>query len=579
MESTPFKTLAATFKRLERTSSSTTMIDILARTLRALSAQNVKMTAYLLSGKVGPSFSAPEFGIAQVLAERAVADACASSLAKIRKLSVRLGDLGAAAEHLIRQRGARLSIARVFNALAAIAGTTGAGAQKAKTEALAALLRQTSSLEAKYIVRIVLGTHRLGVAEMTFLHALAKGFAGGVKDKHVLEQAYNVLSDLGEVAYRVASGGAASLRRIKPRPGVPVRMMLASRVGDLDEVLNHLTGELFVEYKYDGERVQIHKDARGSMDIFSRRLENITHQYPEVIAHVRKALKAKTAIIEGEVVAINPRTKRLLPFQIVMQRKRKHEIERYQREVPVALFLFDILFLNGKSLLSTLLVDRKRMLVRHLKADRKVHVGTFIRTQDITEAERYFHQAVSQGAEGVVIKGAASPYQAGHRGWYWIKFKKEYQKELADTFDVVIVGATYGKGMRAGSFGSVLAAAFDPAKNKFFSFTKVGAGLTDKMLSNLPKVLKPYTIPKKHRLLETNMKMDVWFEPVKVIEISGANLTISPVHTVAQEKLKRGGIALRFPRLLRFRNDKTAEQATSVAEIWAMYRESQHKTA
>src|SRR6516165_8503693 len=258
----------------------------------------------------------------------------------------------------------------------------------------------------------------------------------------------------------------------------------------------------FVEYKYDGERVQIHKDVRGRMTIFSRRLENITHQYPEVIAHVCKNLNAKTAILEGEVVAINPKTRNLLPFQIVMQRKRKHNIEHYQKEVPVALFLFDILVLNGRDLLSTPLSNRKQLLIKHIDTDASVRIGTFIRTEEMSEAERYFHEAVSQGAEGVVIKGVASPYQAGHRGWHWIKFKKEYEKGLADTFDVVIIGALYGKGARAGTFGSVLVAAFDPTTNKYYSFTKVGAGLTEELLRRLPSLLKPYQIPAKHRLVD-----------------------------------------------------------------------------
>jgi DNA ligase-1 len=256
-----------------------------------------------------------------------------------------------------------------------------------------------------------------------------------------------------------------------------------------------------------------------------------------------------------------------------MQRKRKLNIEQYQERVPVVFFAFDLLYLNGTSLLVRPLSERKRLLATHLKSDAKAQIGDFIQTDVISDAEAYFHQAIARGAEGVVIKGATSPYQAGHRGWYWIKFKKEYEKELADTFDLAIVGALHGKGSRAGSYGSVLAAAFDSETNKYYSLTKVGAGITDALLRNLPKMLKPYIIPQKHRLVETNMKMDVWFEPAVIIEISGADLTISPVHTVAQNKLKKGGIALRFPRLLRIRSDKTAEQATTVQEIWNMYQE------
>lgn len=531
------------------------------------------MAAYLLSGKVGPSFAAPEFGMAEAMIARAVAQAFDVPPERVRRMAVRSGDMGAVSEELDSRRGKKLSIASVFTILTGIANTSGSGAQQRKVDALADLLQRAGAIEAKYIVRTVLGAHRIGAGEMTFLYGLAEAAGGSKRDKPSLEYAYNVLSDLGEVAYRVTRSGLKSLARVRPKPGIPVRMMLATRVEDLDEAPLHLKDDLFVEYKYDGERVQIHKSADGKLRVFSRRLEDITHQYPEVLDCVRRQLHARTAIIEGEVVAIDPRSKRLLPFQVVMQRKRKLRVEHYRREVPVALFLFDVLYLDGRSLLQKALSERKRLLAGHFKPGPAASLGAYIRTAEITEAERYFHQAILRGAEGVVIKGASSPYQAGHRGWYWIKFKKEYARELADTFDLVVVGALYGKGSRAGSYGSLLAAAFDPATNRYYSLTKVGAGITDALLRSLPKTLKPYVIPTKHRLVETNMKMDVWFEPAQIIEISGADLTVSPVHTVAKSKVQKGGIALRFPRLLRMRNDKTAEQATTVQEIWNMYKE------
>jgi DNA ligase-1 len=482
------------------------------------------------------------------------------------------------AEALINRRASRLTIAEVFDELSAIAHTTGSGAQQAKVRRLAEVLGRASGTEAKYIVRAAQGSHRVGVGELTFLSSLARAFAGKGDSKAALDNAYNVLSDLGEVAYRVARYGLASLKQVKPVPGVPVRMMLAARVEDLDEVPLHIPGKVFVEYKYDGERVQFHRNAHEEVRAFSRRLEDITHQYPEVVTALRTALSATTAIVEGEVVAIDPRTGKLQPFQRLMRRKRKHEIAHYQKEIPVALFLFDLLFLNDKSLLAWPLIDRKELLRGHINAGRTVRIGTFIHTADMTETEKYFHAAIGQGAEGVVIKGAASPYQAGRRGWHWIKFKKEYERELADTFDVVIVGALYGKGARAGTFGSVLVAAFDPATNKYYSFTKVGAGLTEELLRRLPSLLKPCQIPTKHRLVDAQMTMDVWFDPVKVIEITGADLTISPVHRVAHNKVKAGGIALRFPRFLRFREDKAPEQATTVREIWQLYQRHTHGT-
>lgn len=567
-----FRDLALVFEKLEHTSSSTTMIEILARVLPTLAPHEARIAAYLLSGNVGPSYSAPEFGIADKLAARAVAQAYDVSLARVDRMSVRAGDIGAVAEELAAaRRGAHSSLVDVFDALTQIAQTSGSGAQRSKTALLVELLQRASAVEAKYVIRTVLGTHRIGAAEMTFLRGLARTLGGSAEDRRALEYAYNVFPDLGEVAFRVVGGERSWLEHVSPKPGVPVRMMLASRVDDLDEVPLHLKRGMFVEYKYDGERAQIHKDAGGTMRIFSRRLEDITGQYPEVIAHLEKNLTARSVIVEGEVVAIDRKTGKLLPFQVVMQRKRTHDIARYQRDVPVALFLFDILYLDGRNLLSTPLTERKRLLAGHLKADATASVGAFVRTTAMRDVRSYFRRALAHGAEGVVIKGASSPYRAGHRGWHWIKFKKEYERQLADTFDLVVVGALHGRGKRTGVYGSLLVAAFDPKTAAYYSLTKVGAGLTDALLRAMPKLLKPYVIPHKHRMVETGMKMDVWFEPSVVVEISGADLTVSPVHRVAQDHVKEGGIALRFPRFLRIRDDKTAEQATTVREIWDMY--------
>ncbi|HUK89698.1 MAG TPA: ATP-dependent DNA ligase, partial [Blastocatellia bacterium] len=491
---------------------------------------------------------------------------------KIKRAFSKSGDLGIVAEELTVPRTGRLTIAQVFHYLEGIAHTSGKGSQQAKVDCLVQLLSKVSPAEAKYVVRTILGTHRIGVGDMTFLRALAKAFTGKKHDKEVLESAYNVLSDLGEVAFRLADKGIGALARVKPSPGIPVRMMLASRVKGLDEVPLHFKDGMFVEYKYDGERLQVHKDRQGRVHAFSRRLENITHQYPEIIEQASATLKATEAIVEGEAVCVDPKTGKLRPFQVLMQRKRKHDIERYRSQTPATLFLFDMLYLDGKDLLRLPLSKRKKLLTDHLTASRGFTVGKFIETAEMADVESYFREAISKGAEGVVIKDSKGPYQAGHRGWYWIKFKKEYQRELADTFDVVIVGALYGRGRRAGSYGSVLVASFDPKTNKYYSFTKVGAGFTDAVLRSLPKVLKPCIIPEKDHLVVTEMPADVWFEPVRVIEISGADLTISPVHTVANDKLKKGGLALRFPKFLRWRDDKTAEQTTSVGEIWDMYK-------
>ena len=568
-----FRDLAEVFQRLERTSSSTALVTVLADFLSKLNPDEAKAVAYLLRGEMSPPFEALEIGMAERMVVRAVADAYAVPVGRVERLLTTTGDLGTVAETLAgAKRGRAASIVRVFDQLRMIAHIAGTGSQAKKCTNLARLLSEASAVETKYIIRTVLGAHRIGIADMTFLRALAKAYTGSSENKQAAEAAYNVLSDLGEVSRRMARSGLAGLKKIGPIAGIPVRMMLAARVQNLDDVPLHMHGSMLIEYKYDGERVQIHCDGNGEVQAFSRRLERITHQYPEIIDAVVKSGIPRNTILEGEIVAFDWERDRLLPFQTLMQRRRKHDVSTYVKKVPIALFAFDLLLLKNRNLLAEPLSLRRRLLERSIKQSRRVRWSRYTASPDIAVATRCFREAIAYGAEGVVIKAADGPYQAGKRGWLWIKFKKEYQKQLADTFDLVVVGALHGKGHRAGSYGSLLLASFDSATNKYYSLTKVGAGFTDDMLRSLPKLLKPYVVADKHRLVDTRMAADVWFEPVKVVEVTGAELTVSPVHTVAHNLLKRGGLALRFPRFVRLRDDKTAEQATSVHEIYDMYR-------
>ena len=272
------------------------------------------------------------------------------------------------------------------------------------------------------------------------------------------------------------------------------------------------------------------------------------------------------------MVAIEKHSGKLQHFQVLMTRRRKYGLEEYVRAVPVKFFLFDVLYLDGKSLLKTPLRKRKDVLEEYFPGHEEIAHAKYLATKDVAELESFFAEALHWGAEGVVLKDAHSGYEPGARGWRWIKFKKEYQTELADTFDLVIVGGMYGAGRRADTYGSLLGAAFDPQSNKFYSLTKVGAGFPDKVLAQLPTMLEPYRLPHKHRLVETGMTADVWFEPARVMEVRGAELTVSPVHTVARETLKKGGLALRFPRFVRWRADKSPEQATTVHELYELYR-------
>jgi len=573
-----FREFAQVLQKLERTASSSSLVTLLADFLSKLTADEAKAVAYLLRGELAPPFEAREIGMAERMVVRAIADAYAVPKPRVEQLLTTTGDLGSAAELLAgSKRGRGASIIYFFNELRNIARIAGRGSQAEKCTRVARLLSGASAIEAKYVIRTILGAHRIGVADMTFLRALAKAYTGSVANKGAVEAAYNVLPDLGEISRCLARSGLAGLKQITPVPGTPVRMMLASRVQNLAEVPKHMPGRLFVEYKYDGERVQIHRDGKGRVYAFSRRLERITQQYPEIIGAVAKSGVPRNTILEGEIVAFDFAGAHLLPFQTLMQRRRKRDVAAYVKKVTIALFAFDVLLIRNRNLLDEPLCERRRLLQQCLKPSRLIHLSKYTVTDDVAVVNRYFREALAYGAEGVVIKAADGPYQAGKRGWLWIKFKKEYQKQLADTFDLVVVGALHGKGSRAGSYGSLLLASFDPATNKYYTLTKVGAGFSDRVLRSLPKLFKPLVIPDKHRLVETRMRADLWFEPVKVVEVAGAELTVSPVHAVAHRLIKHGGLALRFPRFVRFRDDKAPEQATSVREIYDMYRSAVRK--
>ena len=573
MAETKFAKLAEVFHHLESVSSSLAMIDILADFFPKISPEEAKISAYLLRGEIAPPYEGLETGLADKMVIRAIALAQNETNQKIGDLLNKKGDLGLVIDDLkAGGKGQGLTIKEVFEKLIEIPKFGGSGSQDKKINFLAELLSKTSGQEAKYIIRTILGTLRLGVGEMIFLYGLAKAFSGNKKNKEILEYAFNVISDLGEVAYAVSKSGIKKISEIEPKVGVPIRMMLSNRIAALEETKKHISGKVSVEDKYDGERIQAHIKKNGKIVLFSRRQENITHQYPDVIEGLKKSFQAKEAIVEGEVVPFDEKHEKSMPFQVLMSRRRKHGIEEYVKKIPVSYFLFDLLYLDNKNFLREPLEERKTALKRYFNKTKTIDFAEYVITDDLSIIKERFNDSIKRGNEGIMIKDYSGIYQAGTRGWLWIKFKKDYQKEIVDTFDLVVVGGIYGTGRRAKTYGSLLAAAYDPKNNKYYSFTKAGTGLTDENLAALPKKLKKYELKEKHKLVETKIKVDIWFEPKIVMEISGAEITVSPVHTVAEDKIKNGGLALRFPRFLRWREDKSAEEATTVKEIYELYK-------
>jgi DNA ligase-1 len=451
-----------------------------------------------------------------------------------------------------------------------------------KISLLAGLLSNASPKEAKYLIRTVTGELRLGIADMTVLGALAIAYGGGKETRADIERAYNISSDLGRVAKTVAEKGIEGIRKFGVSVGEPIRPMLAERLGSPQDILEKLGGQCIAEFKYDGERVQAHKKG-DDIILFSRRLENITEQYPDAVGLVRKFVKPKEAIVEAEIVAIDPDTSEMRPFQELMHRRRKYGIEQAIEDYPVSLFVFDVLLVDGRDLTQKTYPVRHRMLEKIIEKSERVRPAEYLQTDNPDELERYFEKAVESGCEGVVCKSVSddSVYQAGARGWLWIKYKRDYKSEMTDTVDLVVVGAFHGRGKRGGAYGALLLAAYDPDEDEFETVTKCGTGFTDEDLAKIPKMLEKHKLQRKSPRVNSTLEADVWFEPKIVIEVLGAEITLSPIHTAAMDRIRKGsGLAIRFPRFTgNYRVDKGAEDATTIEEIVEMYKSQLKKVA
>ena len=575
-----YSLIADAYEKIEATTKRLEMTDYLVEFLKKTPKELIDKVVYLTQGKLYPDFMGIEIGVAEKLAIRAIAKASGHSEKEIEEDLKKTGDIGETAQNFIAKKKQvtlfqqPLTVQKVYETLDKMAKATGEGAMDLKVSLLAGLLANASPKEAKYIVRTVTGKLRLGIADMTVLDALAIAYGGGKDARQLLERAYNISSDLGRVAKTLVEEGLEGIKKFRVVIGEPVRPMLAERLSSPHEILKKLGGKCAAEYKYDGERIQAHKDGEKVL-LFSRRLENITSQYPDAVELLKNHVKAKEAILEGECVAVDPDTGDMLPFQELMHRRRKYGIEKAMEEYPVSLFMFDALYVDGKDLTLEPYPVRRKYLNEIIEEGERIKIAEYIITDNPEELEKFFLEAVEKGCEGLVCKSVMpdSIYRAGARGWLWIKYKRDYKSEMTDTVDLVVVGAFHGKGRRAGTYGALLLAAYDPENDVFKTVCKCGSGFTDEDLANLPKMLEPHSIEHKHPRVISNLEADVWFEPKIVIEVIGAEITLSPIHTCAMDKIRKGsGLAIRFPRFTgNYRFDKAAEDATTEKEIIEMY--------
>jgi DNA ligase 1 len=576
-----YEIVAEAYRDLEQATGRLALIERLAALLAQTPAQLLPVVCYLCQGLIAPEFAGVDLGLAEKMAIRAVAAATSADQAEVAARVRETGDLGQTAEQLLAAAspvgtGDRLTVVAVVNTLRQIANAEGTGSQGLKLELLALMLGRATPLEARYLVRQVTGNLRLGIGTPTILDALAQVYAGGRASRPVLERAYNICCDLGLVASALVDGGLAAVEQIQVSPGHPVRAMLAQRLADATEILAKLGGECAAEYKYDGMRIQAHRTADGTIELWTRRLEEVSTQFPDVVEVLATGLRPAEAIIEGEVVAFDAATDELRPFAEVMFRRRKYGIAEAVRDVPVGLFCFELLYADGQDLTRQPYPQRRAALAEAITTGPRLRLTTATEVADPAALDAAFEQAITDGCEGLICKSVspASVYQAGNRGWLWIKLKRDYRTELSDTVDLVIVGAFAGRGRRAGTYGAVLLAAYDPDADVFRTVTKCGTGFSDADLGALPGRLAPLVSPERPARVDARQQPDVWFEPGVVLEILSAELTLSPHYSAAWGLIKEdAGLAMRFPRFTgRWRDDKGPQDATTTGELVDLYR-------
>ncbi len=575
-----FKVLAQTFSKLEAVTERTAMVQILARLFSQATPENIDKIVYLLQGRVAAPYTGIEFGIGEKLMIQAMAKAYGVDRERIEKLYKELGDLGLVAEKLAGNKRQMtlfyepLTVEKVYNNFYRLATASGEGSQDLKIRLLVDLLNSASPLEARYVVRIPLGKLRLGVGDATILEALAVAKVGSKEFKEKLERAYNLCSDLGYVARVLFERGKEAIEQFKIVVGIPIRPALAQRAQSAEEIINRL-GRCAAEAKYDGFRCQIHKKG-DRVWIFSRRLENMTGMFPELIEGTLKQIKGEEVIFEGEAIGYDENTGQFFPFQLTIQRKRKYGIEKAAEAIPLKLFAFDLIYLDGEDYTVKPYQERRRKLEEIVGEGEVIDLAERKIVETVDELEHFFEYCVERGLEGIIAKDLNAPYIAGARKWAWIKLKRSYRGELSDTIDAVIVGYFKGRGHRAKfGLGAILVAVYDKKNDVFKTIAKVGTGFTEEQLKEMKRILDEIKVDHKPARVIANIEPDVWVEPKYVVTIAADEITRSPYHTCAWDGER--GLALRFPRIVGWiRSDKGPEDATTEEEVIQMFK-SQRK--
>ena len=607
-----FSEFSKYLEKLESTPSRLTITATLADLLRHLDAKEVEQAVFLSLGVLGPKYAQPDLGVSDKLMIRVIARAASRKDEDVLRLFKKVGDLGQVSQELRSKKSEvssrRLDIAEVFGRLSAVAEAGGTGSQEKKIGLLAKLLEDLDPLSGRYVVRIVLCTMRLGFSEKTVLEALTlvetgekeASFAKGSASRQVkqeLESRWEVYPNIGEISRVYRSEGLKGLKSIRLKIGVPVSPQLCQRLDTAAEMIEKM-GRVAAEYKYDGTRLQVHLDrevrrserSEGSSQLvlldgvslgpdervkmYTRNMEQVQSMFPDVAESIVKDVDAQTVILDGEAVGYDPVTGKFLPFQETIQRKRKYDISAMSKKIPVKYFVFDILLKDGKDLTNLPLEERRKILFNTINPHSpSILVTDEVLTEDAQALQKYFLDAKKRGLEGLVVKKVDSPYEAGNRGFSWVKFKREDTGEaLSDTVDLVILGYNKGAGKRSGfGIGAFLTGIYDSDHDKFLTVAKIGTGLTDEEWRKIKNQISKIKVKDVPNNVEINKALipDVLCKPEIVVAVRADEITVSPAHSSCY--------ALRFPRMMGYRPDKSAAQATTLKELTHLYKLQKRK--
>jgi DNA ligase-1 len=567
-----FIAFALQLNKLEQTTKRLELVNLLAELFSQADPQEIQSIVYLCQGRLAPFYEPLEIGMGEKLVAQAIALAANISREEVIHLYGKLGDLGLVAEQVINSQGDAKTVQQVFDQLHTIANTGGDGSIDIKVRLLSELLSEMKPAAVKHLVRIPMGALRLGIGDPTILDAFSMAKAGDKSLRPPLERAYNETSDLGMIAHVLWHEGIEGVNKLRVSVGRPLRSQLTERLPTPVKVIEKL-GKVAVQTKYDGFRVQIHKQGQ-KVEIYSRNLEDMTHMFPDIIQGVIKQTKSETAIFDGEAIAYNEDSGEFYPFQETTKRRRKHDIESAVQALPLKAFIFDCLYADGQPLLDLPYSQRLDRLSRVIEPGPTLIVSDTEIVESSDRLEVLLNQAITDGLEGIVVKRPDSIYQAGARNFNWIKLKRHSSGELHDTIDCVVLGYIYGRGKRTAlGAGALLVGVYDAQADEFKSVSKIGTGLSDLEWQEIHARCDKIATPTKPARIDSNIIPSVWVEPQVVIEILADEITRSPMHTAGKEG-DNPGYALRFPRLVSFRSDdKKAEDATSVKELVSLYNQ------